>query len=71
MEWGDRMSEDELLDQIDKEVFTRQDIIMHAKILNNRNRDSLIRNLIEKLLREDYIVRIGRNQYQKKDKHKI
>lgn len=46
-------------------ILTRQDILQIARQVDHSFRDTLFRNLLEKLLEEGSIVRVGRNRYQK------
>ncbi|MEG2123864.1 MAG: DUF6577 family protein [Clostridium sp.] len=46
-------------------VLTRQDILRIACQIDNSFRETLFRNLLEDLLQEGSIIRVGRNRYQK------
>ena len=50
----------------DESVFTRKDLLEAVMVLEEDFKESMLRNLLEKLLKEECIIRVGRNQYQKK-----
>lgn len=55
-----------MVEKIPNEVIlTRRDILQIARQVDHSFRDTLFRNLLEKLLEEGSIVRVGRNRYQK------
>ena len=49
----------------DKYVLNRQELLALAIESNNEFKETLFRNLLEKLLDDGTLIRIGRNQYQK------
>jgi hypothetical protein len=54
-----------LLKKINNEVFDRQDIYNAAISIKKDFRETLMRNLMEELLKNGYISRVARNQYVK------
>ena len=46
------------------EILTRQDICHIAKKIDPSFRETLLRNTLEKLMVDGYIIRVGRNQYE-------
>lgn len=52
-------------------IFTRKDISNIATKISTDFKETLLRNLLEKLLKEGEIVRVGRNQYQKRNLNDI
>ncbi|MCH5249899.1 MAG: hypothetical protein J1E98_08195 [Lachnospiraceae bacterium] len=51
----------------EKKTINRQELIEITKKINPEFKETLLRNLLEKLLNDEVIVRVGRNQYQKKN----
>lgn len=51
----------------DKTILDRQCLIEIAMKVSPDFRETLFRNLLEKLLKEGIVVRVGRNQYKKND----
>lgn len=54
-----------MINNINKDVFTRQDIFAVAHHIYSEFRETNLRHLIENLLVDGTIVRVGRNQYRK------
>ncbi len=48
-------------------IFSRKDLSNIATEISTDFKETLLRNLLEKLLKEGEIVRVGRNQYQKRN----
>lgn len=48
-------------------IFSRKDLSDIAAKISTDFREILLRNLLEKLLNEGQIIRVGRNQYQKRN----
>ena len=46
-------------------VLNRQDLLDKSMEINPLFQETLLRNLLEKLLKEGVLVRVGRNQYKK------
>ncbi len=51
----------------DDTIFSRKDLSNIAVKISTDFKETLLRNLLEKLLSDGQIIRIGRNQYQKKN----
>ena len=46
-------------------ILNRQDLMEFAIAVNNEFKETLFRNLLEKLMEDGELIRIGRNQYRK------
>lgn len=67
---GDIMNYAEIKKEITKKVpdeyvLNRQELLALAIESNNEFKETLFRNLLEKMLKDGTLIRIGRNQYQK------
>lgn len=60
------MNESILIDRIQDKVFCRYDIYKAACELDHGFRETQLRNLLGELLDHEAIIRVGRNQYQKR-----
>lgn len=64
------MDRTDAIDDIKKEIFTRQDIFETVHSIDNTFRETQMRNLMEQLLARGTIVRVGRNMYSKNQNKK-
>lgn len=48
-------------------ILDRQELLILACEINHEFKDTLFRNLLEKLMKDGELIRVGRNQYKKKD----
>lgn len=60
------MNDTSIISELNKQTFSRNDLYKVAVSLEQQFSQTDIRNLLEKLLASELIVRVGRNQYQKK-----
>ncbi len=60
------MNDKSIISGLNNQTFSRNDLFKVAVSLEQQFSQTDIRNLLEKLLASDLIVRVGRNQYQKK-----
>ena len=68
---GNNMENKQIIKKLKKQTFSRDDIYNVAVSVEPEFSHTDIRNLLEKLLASKLIVRVGRNQYQKKSKAEI